>query len=297
MESIVDLDKVNQAIMHLSKKYKNITVEDIEKGVSILRSSFPVSSSQPKLVRLDQVKTAPATFFSTGEPWLDQWLANPRGNGGGVRLKEVFLMAGTPYAGKSHWLQWLTSRFALQGHESVYVFGEDLIDDVKDNLLIACKGDTRAVQRIHLLDMDGRFTVADVQQQLDELRAAGGNPTVVTLDHLDLMNPSSSHREDWRMAEEVVTDLKFMAKHNNVMALTASQRTFDTGGANGGMASLYRSRTGKAGNVDILLMIKDVYHGTDYNMGLEKARGRRVMTSSKTVFCDWSTMTIAEIAR
>ncbi len=290
----VNKEKLEEAIAQLTKAYQRPTVHEVEKGIRILQLAVNAPTViQP--VRLDQIKVSPAKFFPTYEPWLDEWLANPRKPGdGGMRLKEAVLVAGMPYSGKSHWLQWLTSRYVLQNRDAVYFFGEDLQEDVRDNFLLALRKNPAALQHLWLVDMDGRFSVSDAANMMGPLRQAGANPFLVTFDHLDLMNPSSSHREDWRQAEEIVTDLKFFAKHENVIAITASQRTFDTN--QHGMASLYRSKIGKAGNVDVMLMINEVFNGNEYDMSIEKARGRRLLLTHKKLYCDWSKMTIADMS-
>ena len=92
---------------------------------------------------------------------------------------------------------------------------------------------------------------------------------------------------------ELTRELRFLGKKYNIIVLTASQMNFSDNGG-GGMARLYRGKVGKASHADIIMLI-DYYSGNDYEITIEKARGRRIKNKNIYLYVDFSRMEIERV--
>jgi predicted ATP-dependent serine protease len=277
-------EKVIEAVTKLTTNYNNLDEKIIIKVMALLKDAMPVSRLV-QAVRADKIIIPPRkkSFIQFGEPWLDGWLD------GGMRRKEVLLFGGVPFSGKTHLLAWAGSRFVKQNLNTVAIFGEDMMDDMLRYYGSAI-GSKQAMKYLWLADMDGKFSIQDIELILDQVRKEV-EPVVLVVDHLKLMKmPYGFTGVD--ALEALSVELKMLAKRENVILLTATQAGF--GKDKKGMERLYGAKVGIGGNMDIVIMINDVYQD-QYSLSLDKAKGRAMpLDKDKVVIVDWRNMEVKE---
>src|SRR3990172_8204149 len=281
----VSNEKIAQAISLLTNVYNNPDEKTFIKAKTLIEQAAQFKSYTVP-VRADKVKKEAMEFYQSDTPWLDEWI------GGGVRRKEVVLIGGIPYSGKTHLLIWLAARYAEA--KIAHFYGEDLQGDVKRYYERA--GGKQFLKNAWLVGMqDYAFTAKMVEQIIEQLAKEGNKPDIVVLDHVDIMGSSLFSRADWEDATGVVREVKVMAGRQDVMVFAASQ-LHEKSRERKGMARFYRAKIGKSSNADIILMVDDVA-GNEYRMSRQKAKGRDLSSDSseKTLDVDWSRMTVEDI--
>jgi hypothetical protein len=286
-KTTLDREKINEAILLLTQAYSNPSPKKIEKAISILNQSV-LMKREIELVRGDQVKAVEdSEFYSLGIPWFDEWT-------GGVRKKEVVLIAGVPFAGKSHMLSLCGGNGLLEGAGVLHVIGEDLIGDIQSMYFSITGPKNPVLKNLWFLDMlDSTFGIREIEIGVEKMKAAGQVPDIIVVDNLDLLH-TSSYKPDWEGVTELCRDLKLFAKRQNSIVITSSLSNFSRDQR--GMARLSRAKVGKSANMDVLIMIDDVI-GSEYDMSLVKRRGKNITeeTKRKLIDCNWNTMSTAEM--
>ncbi len=279
---------IAEAIKHLTAAYNSTDTKPIEKAVDLLR---PLARGQYPIVpvradMLNKVKSAP--FYPTGEQWLDDWLS------GGVRKEELILVAGVPYAGKTHFMTWFSSSMLKQGANVAHFFAEDIKTDVRDYYAAAVN--RSLLSHLWLVDMvDYRFGVREVEGALEDLKKQKVHIDAAVIDNIDIMTPPwGAEATEAGQLKAIMRDLRVMTKRQNIVGITASQ-AHEKGGDRKGAARLFGSKIGKSGNADILIFVDRVY-GNQYNLTLAKAKGRKIeeQKAVKTVIADWDSLRLEE---
>ena len=290
----INKELLDNAISILGKTYNSPTSKSIEHAIEYLRKSMH-EKKEVQVIRADKIVggAAGASFLPFGVPWIDTWLR------GGLRLQELMLIGAIPHAGKTHTLAWCGLQYLLQGHKVLDIIGEDLLEDVKDTYDKGLPKEAKeALQNLWLANVqDVSFGVKQVEDIYELLSAEGNAPTVVIIDHADLLT-STADKPDWEKASEAMVGLKMFAKRTNTIVITASQLNYDNKEAKGN-ARFYRAKVGKAANADVIMIIDDVI-GDEYLISLTKARGRKKITmeeKQKTLRVSWDAMTIEDITQ
>lgn len=281
--SEVDKSRLNEAILLLGKAWNNPSTKDIEKAIVALKQST-ASASQPLfLIRADKVKEEDRkNFLTTGLKWFDQWI------GGGMRLQEFIMFAAVPHGGKTHLLCWFAGQYILGGYTVLYIPLEDLMCDIKYSVAQVVQNKT-AMKNFWLCS--GVDTVAEVEEAVDELQRKGVDPDIIVVDNIDAT--SGSGKNDVEMLTHACRDIKLLAVRKNKVFASASQMNY--GREHHGAARLHGAKVGKVKNLDLLLMVDDVFED-EMEISIEKARGRRIEEDDlhKTLLIDWSKMQIRE---
>jgi predicted ATP-dependent serine protease len=282
-----DKTALNDAIMLLTQAFTQDSPKKIEKAIEILSRSV-LMHKEVELIRGDQVKAVESgEYYQLGIPWFDDWT-------GGVRKKEIVLIAGVPFAGKSHMLGYFGANGLLEGAHVLHVVGEDLLTDIQYMYVNVVGEDNPALQNLYFLDMlDATFGLREVEAGVEKYKKMGVSPDIVVIDNLDLLH-TSSYKPDWEGVTELCRDLKLFAKRQDNIVITSSLSNFSK--EQRGMARLSRAKVGKSANMDVLIMIDDAIAGV-YNMSLVKRRGKKVAEENKQklIECNWTTMTASEV--
>jgi predicted ATP-dependent serine protease len=251
----------------------------------MLRSACSASISRP--LRADKVKEEGRKhFLKSGLKWFDEWL------GGGARRQELEMYSAVPHGGKTHLLCWTVGQFILGGFSALYMAGEDLMSDIKYYCAQTIRN-KQAIKNLWLYDVvDSHFGVSEVEASIGQMKEEGHDPDIIVVDNVDVMYGHG--KSDVESLTNICRDLKMLAKRTNKVIWTASQQGF--GKEQRGMARLYGAKVGKAKNLDLLVMVNNAYDD-EYDVTLEKARGRRIKYESrnKMLRCDWDEMEIEDI--
>lgn len=286
MEQEVNQTYLNEAILLLSQSYNNPTLKTIEKAQTLLNKSISSQSILPVAERADRLKNEKRNFIKSAASWWDNWI------GGGVCLQEFVLFGMIPHGGKTHWLSWAGIQYLLQGEDVVYLIGEDLRCDIRENFERAEGITSRLQKHLWLADMGGaHFGVSESEQVVLNLRQKEGvNPRILILDHADAMADDL----DWKEIGKVIKGIKSLAKRLNMVVFSASQKNF--GRMAKGLSGLYGAKVAKSGEPDIIIMADDIVDD-EYDMVREKIRGRSRRdcgNKEKTLICDWNSMEVTE---
>jgi replicative DNA helicase len=176
--------------------------------------------------------------LSTGIPELDEMMY------GGLKPKQLGLVAGGTGRGKSIFLEWLARVAVLMGETVVYYtleLPEDEIGARFDAMLAHVKyGELKAFHKdvftsleplakqhssrlfIKEYPADGA-TVATLKAHLRQLNSAGVRPTVVIVDYLDLLKPHRHYNSQHEELDAITKALHGMSKELDIRIWTATQ--------------------------------------------------------------------------
>ena len=286
----IDKEQVNKAILFLGQCYTDPQQEDIDKAISLLRKAG-VERKELKIIKATDVESVQQTFIPIGVPWFDQWLR------GGIRKKELLLFGATPHGGKTHLLSWFGSQALLQGFTVANFVGEDILSDVKENYVRGVSVAPACLENLWMIDVqDSRFGVNEVESVFNKMKEEGHTPDILVIDHVDLMKSNQTRTsQSWEMVEELMSELKMLAKRTDTFIASASQAGYNREAR--GMERFYKSKTGKAGWSDLVIMIEDQQEDM-FDLALLKARGRSKITDAerrKTVQYNWDTMIMTDL--
>lgn len=198
------------------------------------------------------------TRLPTGIPELDEWTY------GGLKNKQMGLIAGGTGRGKSIFLEWL-GKVAIMLNQKVVYFtlelDEDSVAERYDAMFCRIKPqelmdkNDKALEKLskmshkygdHLIikeyPADGA-TVNDLKIFLHQLHAAGTVPDLVIVDYLDLLKPHRQYNDQNQEIDSISKALHGMAKSMNIKLWTATQLN------RAGMAMETPDATGMAGYV------------------------------------------------
>jgi predicted ATP-dependent serine protease len=283
-DGAVDIQKLNDAALSIQNAYNSKDPKFVEQAIQLLKSSVSVQINQTlRAVRADQIKLPEQNFISSGTKWLDQML------GGGLRRKELILIAGTPHSGKTHLLSWLACQYCIEGLNVLHFNGEDIMGDIVK--IYTTMLNKKEMGRVFFADAsEYNFTLELVNNVIEAQKEEGHPPDVIVIDYMDLIK-SPGEGQDWLEVSETTQDLRGMAARHNLIMMTASQMNYAGPNSGRGVARLYRGKVGKASHADILMMIDDV-DGMSYFISMQKAKGRKLLEKDFTLSVDLGSMEI-----
>lgn len=281
-DEVLDITKLNDASLSLQKAYNTKDKKYVENAINLLSLMLKQETPQITPVRADQI-VIPDTkgYIPSCVEWLDSAL------GGGMRRQELLIIGGSPHAGKSHLLCYISAQYVKQGLKVLHINGEDVLSDILD--IYGLMLEDKHQEQIWFVDISEKFTVAAIEKAIESMEI---KPDVIVVDHLDCMSTDGT-QSDFLEIGKVTTDLRLLGKRTDSFVLTGSQLNFASMGQKG-MARFYRGKVAKAGPADLILIINDQVDG-DLYMSVAKAKGRNIRNKEIAIQLDFSTMQVRGI--
>lgn len=215
----------------------DLVTEAVTKGAQSLESGyFYFEKTQDRLAT--RVSATTEERLSTGIPGLDQILY------GGLKPKQLGLVAGGTGRGKSIFLEWLAQVAILLGKKVVYYtleLPEDevanrfdaLFSQIKINELKTYNNDVFS----KLVPMASKFggslvikeypadtaTIHTLKAHLRQLSSLGFVPDLIIVDYLDLLKPHRTYNSQYEEIDAITKALHGFAKESRTRIWTATQ--------------------------------------------------------------------------
>ncbi len=272
----LDQEKIAEAVQALNRAYNTGEERHVIKAIEALETSIEAGEEEGKVLTTSEVNFDVDPFLTSGTPWLDEFL------GGGLRRKELAMIGGESYSGKTHWLTYISAQFILGGYKILHFNGEDILSDILLGYRRAfapfVEQDLEVEDRLRFVDaVDMGFSVSGIVSVLERLEEADALPDIVVVDHMDLLYMGV---QDWTSVSKMSRGLKFLAKRFNLVVLTASQYHFqsDEGGTikkKSAASRLFGGAVSKFQHLDLFLSL-DGRDTMGTQLSLAKARGRKI---------------------
>lgn len=187
---------------------------------------------------LERANREEARIVPTGIPELDDHLS------GGIRRKQLGLVAGATGRGKTIALEWFGKQAIIAGEQVLYVSLEIPEEDIAfryDSLIsqVPAREMSDRVQDVirNVKLMKGRYenklfikeypadsaTVNNIKTYYKQLCQQGFRPGVVIVDYLDLIKPHRQYNDTYQELDAITKALHGFAKEYDIAVWTATQ--------------------------------------------------------------------------
>jgi predicted ATP-dependent serine protease len=278
-EELLDITKLNDATLSIQKAFNTKDSKYVENAINILSLMLKQEVPQITPIRADQI-AIPETkgYISSGVEWLDLAL------GGGMRRQEELIIGGSPHAGKTHLLCYVSAQYVKQGLNVLHFNGEDILGDILD--IYGCMLEEKHQEQVWFVDISDKFSVPTIEKAIETMEI---KPDVIVVDHIDCMQVDGS-QSDFLEVGKVATDLRLLGKRTNSFVLTGSQLNF-AGMGQQGMSRFYRGKVAKGGPADLVWIIDEQVDGDVY-ITVSKAKGRKMKNRKVAIQMDFDTMQV-----
>lgn len=274
----IDKTLLNDPLLALQNAYNTGEEKFVQQAISQLHTILQQPQSLERIapIRSDLIEFSDnQNFIKSGIDWLDNSL------GGGVRKQELMVIGGSPHAGKSTLMTFMSAQYIKQGLTVVHFNLEDILSDVMSRYGLVL--DEVHKKQLYFIDNSNKLGVSDLDHILNNSEV---KPDVVLVDYMDCIK-SATEGQDWLESANIATGLRALAKKHDVFLLTGSQLNFP--GNQVGMDRFFRSKVGKAAPSDLIFIIDEQING-EFFMTVAKAKGRNVKTKKFMFKLDFETM-------